>query len=110
VKPTAPRLALSGALLALLLALACRVANVPQGPAALIFGATAVAGTAIYREATGGCWAACNTGWQCNPASGRCEPITHDPHPRLKRPPTPTQTSAPPTDAGPTDAGPTTNR
>jgi hypothetical protein len=105
VKPTAPWLALTGALLAITLALACRVANVPQGPAALIFGATAVAGTAIYREATGGCWAACNTGWQCNAATGRCDPITHDPHPRLKRPPTTPETQ-PTTDAGPTDAAP----
>jgi hypothetical protein len=52
----------------------CRLGGVSQGPAALIFGATAIAGTAVYRGATGGCWAACNTGWVCNSESGRCEP------------------------------------
>jgi hypothetical protein len=93
-------LALGGALLAL--AVACRVAGAPQGPSALIFGATAVAGTAAYRAVTGGCWAACNTGWVCNPESGRCEPITREPEQRLLRRPQP---SPKPADAG-ADASP----
>ncbi len=86
------------------LALACRVDRTPQGPAALIFAATAVAGTALYREATGGCWAACNTGWVCNPTTGRCEPIARDPQQRLQRP-NPSATPADRSDARAADAG-----
>ena len=76
-------LGVSSALVAL--GLACRVAGVPQGPSALIFGATAVAGTAVYRAATDGCWAACNTGWVCNTATGRCEPEARERPQRLLR-------------------------
>jgi hypothetical protein len=65
--------------------LACRVGGVPQGPSALIFGATALAATAVYRQATDGCWAACNTGWVCNTTSGRCEPEARERQQRLLR-------------------------
>lgn len=92
-------LAIGGASLAL--AFACRVAGVPQGPSALVFGATAVAGAAVYRAASGGCWAACNAGWMCNPDSGRCEPISREAQPRLVRRPDPATNAA---DAG-ADAG-----
>jgi hypothetical protein len=71
------------------LALGCRVSGVGQGPAALIFGASAVAGAAVYRQATGGCWAACNTGWVCNPSTGRCEPEAREHQRRLLRRPLP---------------------
>jgi hypothetical protein len=101
VKPAKLWLALTVALVAL--ALACRVDRTPQGPAALIFAATAVAGTALYREATGGCWAACNAGWVCNPTTGRCEPIARDPQQRLQRP-TPSATPAAPSEVA-ADAG-----
>lgn len=108
MKLLAPRLALvAGAFLAL--TLACRVAGAPQGPAALIFGATAVAATAVYREASGGCWAACNTGWACNPTTGRCEPTAREPLPRLRRPTAtvPTAAAPEPPDAGTADAATT---
>jgi hypothetical protein len=77
--------------------LACRVARVPHGPSALIFGATALAGTAVYRQATGGCWAACNTGWVCNTTSGRCEPEARERQQRvLRRTKDDAATAAPP--------------
>lgn len=104
MKPARHWLALAVALVALALALACRVDRTPQGPAALIFAATAVAGTALYREATGGCWAACNTGWVCNPSTGRCEPIAREPQQRLQRP-TPITTPTARSDAWAADAG-----
>jgi hypothetical protein len=105
VKRALLSLAASSALVTL--GLACRVAGVPQGPSALIFGITALAGTAVYRAATDGCWAACNTGWVCNTATGRCEPQARERQQRLLRPAensdasAPTQASA----ATPADAG-----
>jgi hypothetical protein len=89
------------------LGFACRVTGVPQGPSALIFGASAVAGTALYRAATGGCWAACNTGWVCNTASGLCEPEARERQQRLLRRARDTRASAAlePAAAAPADAG-----
>ena len=68
-----------------LVAPACRVAGVPQGPSALIFAGSAIAGAAVYRHATGGCWAACNSGWVCNVETGRCEPEARERQRRLLR-------------------------
>ncbi len=54
---------------------------VPYGPgvsnsvAGATLGVTAVGATAIYRRQTGGCWANCQTGWQCDRDSGTCVPI-----------------------------------
>jgi hypothetical protein len=68
---------------------------------ALIFGATALAGTAVYRQATGACWAACNTGWVCNTDHGRCEPAARERQRRLLRRATDdAATAAMPGDAG----------
>jgi len=86
---------------------ACRVSNVGTGPSALVFGATAVAATAVYRQATGGCWAACNAGWVCNTETGRCEPEARERRHRLRRTGDAGEdgAEASPGQASPTDAG-----
>lgn len=42
---------------------------------AVVFGTTAVGATGLYRRRTGGCWANCQSGTQCDRDTGMCVPI-----------------------------------
>lgn len=59
--------------LALALSLgACNVATRDKKVGAGVAVGTALAGAAVYRAASGGCWAQCTHGTVCDPASGTC--------------------------------------
>lgn len=64
-------------LLAGVAALGCTpyVPGLNKTGSATVFGATGVGATAVHRRVTGGCWANCQPGTQCDRDSGLCVPI-----------------------------------
>ena len=65
-----------GLLLAMACTLGCRTsAGGNDYLGAAITAGAAVAGAAVYREATNGCWASCAVGEACDEVSGLCVPL-----------------------------------
>ncbi len=52
--------------------LSCGPTNNAKIPSAVVTGAAGVAVAGVYRATTGGCWASCPVGKECDEASGTC--------------------------------------
>lgn len=51
---------------------ACTAKNTAKYPSAAVTAGAAVAVAGVYRAATGGCWASCAPGQECDEVSGTC--------------------------------------